>query len=115
MSGKRPLTRALSFFVSPEDYDLLNYRFSLSTSHSLSAFCREILLSQPVTVRYHNVSADEFLVIALEIKKELEVVIAGLRQSPNPACPEDQFAPLVEKVEELKLVMHQIYQQWSSI
>jgi hypothetical protein len=112
MLGKIRMTRPLALMVTQEDYDLLYARYVISTSHSFSAFCREILLSQPVTVLYHNISADEFLVIALEMKRELEEVIAKLHQD---ATPESPLTLLIEKVDELKLIMHQIYQQWSSI
>jgi len=115
MAGKELVTRQIAIMVSPGDYERLRVRFAASVSPTLSAFCREILLSRPVVIRYHNMAADEFLLIALEVKKELDGIIGHLRfESPCP-CAERQLAGLLEKVEELKLIMHQIYHQWSSI
>jgi hypothetical protein len=111
------MTQKVNFALSPEEYDLLQARFAKSTSHSLSAFCRQIILSKPVVIRYHNATSDEFLVIALEIKQELGEIIGELRNaisSPSPPS-EIQLKALVTKTDELKLIMHQIYQQWSSI
>jgi hypothetical protein len=110
MAGKGPLTRRLILLLSPEDYNALQLRFAASTSPVFSAFLRDILLSRPVIVRYHNVAADEFLIIALEIKRELESVTRHIQNSSS----EEQFSALISKVDELKLIMHQIYQQWSS-
>lgn len=115
MAGKNLVTRQIAIMVSPEDYGLLRARFAESASPSLSAFCREILLSRPVVVRYHNMAADEFLLIALELKGELHEIISHFRTVPPCPCNEEQLGPLFAKIDELILVMHQIHQQWSSM
>jgi hypothetical protein len=109
MAGKGSLTRRVPLLFSEEDYQRLQARFAASTSPVFSAFCRDILLSRPVILRYHNMDADEFLVIVLELKRELEDEIRYHRRS----SPELQLAVLIAKVDELKLIMHQIYQRWS--
>ena len=112
MSGNRSLTRRLGVMLSLEDYSRLQLRFTASASPGFSAFVRDILLSKPVIVRYHNDAADEFLLIALEIKHELIDAVRHLQCTKE--VPVEQVDFLISKIEELKLILHQIYQQWSS-
>jgi hypothetical protein len=116
MKGKGLLTKHVQLVMSQEDYLRLQARFGASTSPAFSAFLRDILQSRPVVVRYHNDAADEFLMIALELKRELEEVIGELRPAlqSSGSFTEEQLTGLSSKVEELKLIMHQIYQKWSS-
>jgi len=101
--------KQVALTVTKAEYQRLQTRFASSTCQSLAAYCREVLLSHPVVFRYHNATSDEFLVIALQLKDELDGVVQSLRQRS-----ESPIGDLIEKVEELKLIMHQIYQQWSS-
>ena len=108
--------RQVAVMVTLDDYQRLQERFAVSTCPTLSAYCREIMLSHPVTVRYHNAASDEFLIVALELKRELDDALRNLREVLPTQDPHLAFrlADLISKVDELKLVMNQIYQQWSS-
>jgi hypothetical protein len=116
MADKNALTRRLDIVVSEGDYQRLQTLFAASTSHSFSAYCRDVILARPVIFRYYNVAADEFLVIALDMKRELEDAIRLLRSSLTDHTLDigDSLIQLVAKIDELKLIMHLIYQQWSS-
>jgi hypothetical protein len=111
MPGKKSLTRHLGVRLSIQDYNRLRLRFASSASPGFSVFVRDILLSKPIIVRYHNDSADEFLVIALEIKQELADAVLHLESSKEAS--DDQIEILLSKIEEFKLILHQIYQQCS--
>jgi hypothetical protein len=104
------MIKQVCMLFTVEDYENLQARFAASTSHSLSSYCRDILISRPVITRYHNTSADEFLLVALELKLELDEVLLTLRQHRS----DETIETLSGKIDELKLIMHQIYQQWSS-
>ncbi|HVU97985.1 MAG TPA: hypothetical protein VHE34_22330 [Puia sp.] len=113
MAGNKSRTRHVAFVLSLEEYQVLQRRFAASTSPGFSAFLRDILFRRPVVFRYHNADADEFLVIALEIKCELEKAVDFFIHS-STSCPDEGLSLLLSKIDELKLIMHQIYQQWSS-
>lgn len=64
----------ISFRVKPEEYATIHRHYKNSTCPKLSEYARKILLNKPVTIRYRNESADEFLQEMLAIKKELNAI-----------------------------------------
>ncbi|GAB2820433.1 plasmid mobilization protein [Ferruginibacter profundus] len=97
-----------------------------TTEKYLSSYLRKLSLEKPVTVKYRNQSADDFLKEMLGLKKELNSIGNNFNQAVHKLhlldkIPEfrgwiSQFdglqKSLVNKVEEIKLKVNQLYEQW---
>ena len=97
-----------------------------TTERYLSSYVRKLSLEKPVTVKYRNQSADDFLKQMLELKKELNGIGNNFNQAVHKLhildkIPEFRFwilqydglqKSLVSKVEEIKLKVSQLYEQW---
>lgn len=97
-----------------------------TTKRDISSYLRQVALQKPVTVKYRNQSADDFLKQMLELKKELNAIGNNFNQAVHKLhildkIPEFRFwitqnqtlqQALVSKVEEIKLRMNQLYEQW---
>ena len=97
-----------------------------TTERSLSEYIRNISMQKPVTVKYRNESADDFLKQMLELKKELNGIGNNFNQVVHKLhilgkIPEFRVwvnhydglhQSLVSKVEEIKLRVSQLYEQW---
>jgi hypothetical protein len=64
----------ISFRVKPEEYESIYRHYKNSTCQKLSEYARKVLLKKPVTIRYRNVSADQFLHEMLGLKRELNAI-----------------------------------------
>jgi hypothetical protein len=120
-------SRQVTIRFSQEEYDLLLSKSKETTCRQLSEYLRDILNKGPVTVRHRNQSADDFLPVAIQLKNELNSIgknfnqVTRLLHQTEPkmisksqlenmeAC---QFS-LMQKVDELKIKMQQIYMLWS--
>ena len=83
-------------------------------------------MQKPVTVKYRNQSADDFLKQMLDLKKELNSIGNNFNQVVHKLHILDKIPEfrawvnhydglhqlLVSKVEEIKLRMNQLYEQW---
>ena len=83
-------------------------------------------MQKPVTVKYRNQSADDFLKQMLELKKELNGIGNNFNQAVHKLHILDKIPEfrdwiqqydglqksLVSKVEEIKLKVSQLYEQW---
>ena len=97
-----------------------------TTERSLSEYIRNISMQKPVTVKYRNESADDFLKQMLELKKELNWIGNNFNQVVHKLHILDKIPEfrvwvnhydglhqlLVSKVEEIKLKVSKIYEQW---
>ena len=97
-----------------------------STERSISNYIRKVVTQKPVIMNYRNQSADEFLNQMLELKKDLNGIGNNFNQAVHKlhildTIPEFRMwigqytnlhKKLVEKVEEIKLRMNQLYDQW---
>ena len=97
-----------------------------TTERDISSYLRKVSLQKPVTVKYRNQSADDFLKQMLELKKELNGIGNNFNQAVHKLHLLDKIPefrvwvnqydglqkPLVSKVEEIKLRMNQLYEQW---
>ncbi len=97
-----------------------------STERSLSSYARKLFLQKPVTMKYRNQSADDFLKQMLELKKELNGIGNNFNQAVHKLHLLDKIPEfrvwvnqydglqkaLMSKVEEIKLRMNQLYEQW---
>jgi len=97
-----------------------------TTERSLSEYIRNVCMQKPVIVKYRNQSADDFLKQMLELKKELNGIGNNFNQAVHKLHLLDKIPEfriwiqqydglqkvLVSKVEEIKLRMNQLYEQW---
>jgi MobC-like protein len=97
-----------------------------STDKDISSYIRKVLLQKPVTIKYRNQSADDFLNQMLELKKELNAIGNNFNQAVHKLHLLDKIPEfrawvqqydglqkvLIDKVEEIKLRMNQLYDQW---
>ncbi len=97
-----------------------------STERSLSSYARKLFLQKPVNMKYRNQSADDFLKHMLELKKELNGIGNNFNQAVHKLHILDKIPEfrvwvhqydglqkaLMSKVEEIKLRMKQLYEQW---
>jgi hypothetical protein len=97
-----------------------------TTERYLSSYLRKLSLEKPVTVKYRNQSADDFLKEMLGLKKELNGIGNNFNQAVHKLHLLDKIPEfrdwvnqydglqksLVSKVEEIKLKVNQLYEQW---
>lgn len=97
-----------------------------TTERSLSNYVRKVVLQKPVAFTHRNLSADDFLKEMVELKKELNAVGNNFNQSVHKLHILDKIPEfrtwfqqnealqkaVVGKVEEIKLRMNQLYEQW---
>ena len=97
-----------------------------TTERNLSNYIRKVSLQKPVIVKYRNQSADDFLRDMLPLKKELNAVGNNFNQAVKKLHILDKIPEfrswvntndslqqsLIRKVEEIKLRMNQLYEQW---
>ena len=97
-----------------------------TTERSLSEYMRNVSMNKPVIVKYRNQSADDFLKQMLELKKELNAIGNNFNQAVHKLHILDKIPEfrawvnhydglqksLVGKVDEIKLKVVQLYDQW---
>ncbi len=97
-----------------------------TTERNLSDYIRKVSLQKPVIVKYRNQSADDFLRDMLPLKKELNAIGNNFNQAVTKLHILDKIPEfrswiltndslqkiLVNKVEEIRLRMNQLYEQW---
>ena len=119
-------SRRITIRLQMSEYEQLTVKFKASTCRRLSEYARNILLGKPIHVRYRNQSADDFLSVALQLKKELGAIGNNYNQAIKKlhllrtdqdlrewmAAQENNQRTLAEKVKEINVQMDKIYQQW---
>ena len=97
-----------------------------TTDRDTSSYLRKLALQKPVTVKYRNESADDFLLDMLSLKKELNAIGNNFNQAVHKLHILDKIPEfriwvqqydgvqklLISKVDEIKLQMNQLYEQW---
>lgn len=97
-----------------------------STERNVSAYVREVAMKKPVFINYRNQSADDFLKDMLALKKELNGIGNSFNQVVHKLHILDKIPEfrnwithyeglhqrLVSKVDEIKLRMNQLYEEW---
>ena len=97
-----------------------------TTEKDISSYLRKVALQKPVTVKYRNESADDFLLDMLNLKKELNAIGNNFNQAVHKLHLLDKIPEfrvwvqqyeglqkaLINKVDEIKLRMNQLYEQW---
>src|SRR5687767_6472932 len=97
-----------------------------TTSNSVSEYARDVLLRQPVIVRYRNQTADDFLEEMILLKRELNAIGNNFNQAVHRLHTLDHIPEIktwailnesskklfMKKVNEITEKMSQIYSQW---
>jgi MobC-like protein len=108
------------------EFELVEKLRKKSTERNLSSYVREVILQKPILINYRNESADDFLNDMLGLKKELNGIGNNFNQAVHKLhildkIPEFRFwvthydglhQSLVCKVEEIKLRMNKLYEEW---
>ncbi|TDH17781.1 plasmid mobilization relaxosome protein MobC [Segetibacter sp. 3557_3] len=116
----------ISFRVQPEEYNQIHKHFASTTCRKLSDYARRVLLQKPVVVRYRNQSADEFLSAMIPLKNDLNALGNNFNQAVKKLHTLSQIHEykawiltyeldkkrLLEKVDEIKFQIQQIYDKW---
>ncbi len=112
--------------MNDEELKQVKKKLQQTTERSLSEYIRNVSMQKPVTVKYRNQSADDFLKQMLELKKELNGIGNNFNQVVHKLhildkIPEFRewvnyydglYQSLVSKVEEIQLKVSQLYEQW---
>lgn len=112
--------------MNPSEVQELKKLKGQSTERSLSNYARKVLLQKPITIRYRNSSADEFLKQMLELKKELSAIGNNFNQSVHKlhllhTIPEFRrwirdyeslHQAVDQKVKDIHAKVVQLYEQW---
>ena len=112
--------------MNDEELKQVKKKQQQTTERSLSEYIRNVSMQKPVTVKYRNQSADDFLKQMLELKKELNGIGNNFNQVVHKLHILDKIPEfrawvihydglhqsLVSKVEEIKLRMNQLYEEW---
>jgi len=70
--------KRIKISLTAEEYEKLSNRFSTSTSRNLAVFVRKLVLGKPVAILYRNQSFDEFMEVAIALRKDLENIRSRL-------------------------------------
>lgn len=98
-----------------------------TTEKDVSNYLRKVALQKPVVMAYRNKSADDFLKEMLGLKKQLNGIGNNFNQAVHKLHILDKIPEfrswltqydglqklLIGKVEEIRLRMNQVYEQWS--
>jgi hypothetical protein len=117
----------ISFRVKPEEYDKIHQLLNNTTHRKLSEYARKVLLNKPVTVKYKNESADVIMTAMIQLKNELNPIGNNINQAVKKLHTLNQISEFkiwlimhepdikngLQKIEEIKAKLIQIYEQWS--
>lgn len=98
-----------------------------SACRGASDYARNLLLQKPVIVKYRNGSADDILSEMIRLKNELNAIGNNFNQAVHRLHTLDRIPEIklwllqsemlkqsfMKKVEEIRVKMIQIYEQWS--
>ena len=112
--------------MNNKEYQQLSRLWKGTTERSLSNYLRKVVLQKPVTIRYRNASADDFLSSMVQLKKDLNNVgnnfngavkrLGVLEQIPEfktwLILNESLQRTVAANIEEINLRIAQLYDQW---
>lgn len=123
---QKGLSKWIHIRVSPIDYNKIYQKFERSTDRKLSEYARRVLLDKPVTVNQRNQSLDDFMAEMMQLRTELSAIgnnfnqvvktLHQLRELSDIKAwlllNETSKRILIQKVEEIRLKIYQINDQW---
>lgn len=116
----------LTVRLNVEEKQKLKKLSNKAICNSLSEYARDVLLNEPVTIKYRNQSADDFLQEMIELKNELNAIGKNVNQAVHKlhtldiepqirlwvAHQESTQMQLLKKTQEISEKLQQIHQQW---
>lgn len=119
--------RKVTIRLKASEYDHLCAQWKKTTCRKFSEYARKQLLSKPITVTYRNASADAFLKEMIGLRKELSALGNNFNQAVHRLHTMSTSSEIkiwlmmqqtlersfLEKTEEIRKRMNQIYEQWS--
>jgi hypothetical protein len=117
----------ISIRVKPEEYNKIYKFYQETTCRKLSEYIRKILLKKPIKVNYRDQSAEDLLEMMNQLKNELNAVGNNFNQSIKKLHGLNTIAEIkvwimineplkqtvLKKIEEIRIHMKQIFEQWS--
>lgn len=123
---KYSLSKWLHIRLTEDDYSKIHKKFSNSTCRKLSEYTRRVLLDRVITINQRNQSLDDFMAEMIQLRKELNAIGSNLNQSVKKLhtlsqvyefkswlmLNENQQKTLLQKMDEIKLKINQISDEW---
>jgi predicted nucleic acid-binding OB-fold protein len=120
-------SKCLTVRFNDEERKKLSRLCNKAQCNSLSEYARDVLLGEPVIIKYRNQSADDFLEEMILLKNELNAIGNNFNQAVHKLHTLDHVPEIktwailneamkkifMNKVDEIKAKMNQIYEQWS--
>jgi hypothetical protein len=114
--------------LNETEYKTISSHHGKTTCKERSDYARRVLLRKPVVINHRNQSADEILAEMIWLKAELQAIGDNVNQAVHKlhtldTTPEvkrwllvyeNLRTSLLQKTEEIKVRMNEIYEQWSS-
>lgn len=129
MSEKKKEVRNkwLHIRLNDTEHETISNQWEKTTCRELSDYARKVLLKKPVTVNYRNQSADEVLAEMIRLKTGLQTIANNFNEAVQKlrtldtvpqvrlwlAVNEKLQVSLLQKTEEIKMRLNQIYETWS--
>lgn len=124
---KKIRSKWLTIRLSEDEEKKLTKLFEKTVSGSLSEYARDVLLREPVTIKYRSQSADDFLAEMILLKKELNAIGHNYNQAVKRLHTLDHIPEIknwlitsenvtqsfLSKTEQIKEKLTQIHRQWS--
>ena len=119
-------SKLLKVRLTPKEMDTIHNKFSKTTCRKLSEYVRKVLLDKPVTMYHRNKSLDDFMTEMITLRNELNAIgnnynqvvkrlhsLVHLEEIKTWALlNESSKQILLKKVDEIKLKIAQINDQW---
>jgi hypothetical protein len=120
-------TRKITIRLKPHEFTQVEAKQKATTCNKLSEYARKMLLGEPVTVTYRNKGADELLKEMLQLKNELNAIGNNFNQVVHKLHTLDTIPEIkawaklneaakqtmLEKIEQVRIRMNQLYNLWS--
>lgn len=124
ISVKRTLI--LKIRINSQEKKLIDQYRQKSTEKTISNYIRKLALQKPITIRYRNESADEFLHEMIDLKKKLNGIGNNFNQAVHKLhtlerIPEFRYwiqeqqmtqKVLINSIESIRVRINKLYEQW---
>lgn len=124
ISVKRTLI--LKIRINSQEKKLIDQYRQKSTEKTISNYIRKLALQKPITIRYRNESADEFLHEMIDLKKQLNGIGNNFNQAVHKLhtlerIPEFRYwiqeqqkiqKVLINSIESIRIRINKLYEQW---
>lgn len=119
-------TLILKIRINSQEKKLIDQYRQKSTEKTISNYIRKLALQKPITIRYRNESADEFLHEMIDLKKQLNGIGNNFNQAVHKLhtleripefrhwIQEQQSTQkvLIYSIESIRIRINKLYEQW---